>query len=837
MKRCFDYGNNMILSQMYKKKPNTYFAQNIEEYASKRDNVLYSDKDISILSIEEKIGFLISFENIIEKRVIEKGIVSIYDYNSISKNNPKTNYSNEVIILNPWECELYNSDVNFKSKSSQQNNTYILFEEDNLCYSCNGTGKQVCNHCEGRGKLPAEQSEDVVCSECEGEGIFTCDICKGNGKIKTIHTLNQVIQREFTEKTLIVDELGSVEVLHNRVNTDLDFMVKLSYSDIKKGKLRDSFYEFNIPENIINNLLISIEPYLESFEKDTKKIIDNINIYSFPINFVNCKVRDKKPEFFIFVGKDYILTDKQELVTHSNESEKEFTLLTANLESSKNKVRVPDKKDKKVNKTLYILSIVGTFLITAVILIIIFSVYFFPKLNKNNIDKQEKIVPDSSIIKMEAPLECEFILNTSGNENQISKKINQEKLDAVLALAEIYVKNDSINYAISIYNFLADCYIKSNMNKENLHIYNRIAELYLKLKDEKKAVSFYEKALEIARVNNAVPEQAFLLSVIADIESNMRNYKSAGTKYKYSSELYKRIGNTEKEIEMALNASEAYIQIEKITEAYSILEYVLKYAKENEDEKILTEALLSLAEIEIKRGFETKDTEKYLQQAQNLATEKNDIAKLNLVMGKYYYKRNKIKDASTYSKIEEYYKKAGTIYLELENFDMVASTLNSLGIIYIEMENFDDAEEKLLKALEIRRLLNSKADEASVMFNLAHLYEKKLNFSKAIDYMEQVIRIDKELGLEYLENDKTYLDRLKQYKSNLSETGRKSSEEIINEGRDNEDISNERDKTIDEKRTVTDTAEKDTDRASINTSGDKKRVDAVDRKTTIKNEN
>ncbi len=802
---------------MYKKKPASYFAQNIEEYSSKRDNVLYSEKDISISSIEEKIGFLLSFESIIEKRQIEKAIVTVYDYENISNNRIKQ-HNRDIIILNPWECELYNNNASYLNINSEpQKNTYILFEEENICYSCNGTGKQVCNHCEGKGRIRTETDEEVICSECEGEGIFTCDVCKGNGKIKTIYTLNQFLQKEFLEKTLIVDELGSVEILHHRINTDIDFMAKLNYSDIKRGKLRDIFYEFEIPENIINNLLTSIEPYLEYFEKDTKKSIRNLNIYSFPMNFVNCKVRDNDAETFIFVGKDYILTEKQELITQSSESEKEFTLLTANLESSKEKAKIPEKKEIKLNFPIFTISIVGTFLVTAILLILIFTLYILPQVNKTSNAKDENI-PQASIIKMKTPLECEFISSVENGENQITKKINQEKLDAIVSLAETYVKNDSINSAISIYNFLAECYIKSDMSKENIHIYNRIGELYLKLKQEKKAVSFYEKALEIARDNNAIPEQAFLLSIIADIESNMRSYKEAGVKYKYSSELYKRIGNTEKEIEMAFNAAENYTQIEDITQAYSLLEYVLRYAEKNEDDKILTKALLNLAEIEIKRGFETKDTEKYLQQAQNLATEKEDIAKLNLVMGKYYYKRTETKDAKTYAKIEEYYKKAGTLYLELENFDMVASALNSLGIIYIEMEKFDEAEEKLLKALEIRRLLNSKADEASVMFNLAHLYERKGNFSKAVNYMENVVSIDKELDLEYLDNDQTYLERLRQYQSKIKDLERKSSEEIIKE---------------------TQTGVKDTDNVNIkneNTSGRSSEITSIESDKSSSNE-
>ncbi|MFW5800307.1 MAG: hypothetical protein ACOCV8_05780 [Spirochaetota bacterium] len=562
----------MTLADIYKRKPESYFKQNLEEYLSKRDNKLYTERDIDIPFIEHKIGILIEFDKKRETRYIESGLIPVKEFDSKSDINKE---QEKIFILNPWECSLSERNIKDTRKketdkdgNSKIKNTYILSEENKVCPTCKGTGKLACNLCDGIGQIRTND-EIISCYECDGLGLYKCDVCEGNGKVKKTLILNQELERHNIEKTFIIDELGGIQILHRRINADFDFLKKMNHQEIIRGDLAKSLQEFGIPYHINENLIISIMPFLENQNKDTKTSVEELRLYSFPISLVYAKLKGKDTELFIFGGKENTLIEKEELFKHSSDIEKELQKLTANL-ISPNKI---GKNKKKINIAVLLSSIAGTLILAVTVFL---SIYFFsikPELTKA-LEVKANVTPKASLHEFQVPAECE-ITNT------------KEKVEAIINLAETYVKNDSINYAVSTYKNIANCYIKSELEVENIHIYKRIAELYIKQNRINDAKDYYSKAFVISKNNDLTPEQAFFSSLIGDIEKQFNNYKQAAKHYKVSSELYKRIGDEEKEIENLLKTAQSYIQLENTTEAYQLLENILEYARNtnNKDAK------------------------------------------------------------------------------------------------------------------------------------------------------------------------------------------------------------------------------------------------------------
>lgn len=763
----------MIISDLYKEKPTIYYTQKLEEFASKRDNILYTEKDINISFVEYKLGVLIVFEKRAEKRYIESGMIPVTEFEQENKiNREKQN----IVVIDPWEYEIDDElldDIDENNK--EYTNRYIITEENKYCESCNGTGKQACNHCGGSGKLGAEE-ESFTCYECEGNGFFICDVCNGTGKLKYINTLVRDLEKEHIEKSFIIDELGSVQVVHKRINTDYDYLTSLTHEEVMHGELRKTFDNIGVSKEVSENLLLSIIPFLDKKEEDIRTVVDKIKIYTFPMSIVYSKIGGNKNDIFIFAGKDFSLIEKSELVKHSTDMEKEFLLLTANISGDiKDKVHTKKNENKKDINILIITGIVS-FTVSLIIFTVIFFLFIFPSLQNNNKNNT------SNMIKMEqytppAPGDCSIIKT-------------KEKLDTTTELAELYVQNESYTQAVSIYKIISDCYNKSDMRKENIHFFKRIAELYQQLKNSEQAKNYYSKAFVLAREYNLTPEQALFSSLIAQIEYKNDNYTQAGKQYKISSELYKRLGDTEQEITQLFKASQCYVKTERTDEAYIILERVLSYAEENDNKDLIGKTLINLADISLQRGLDTETVESYLQEAQKIVTEPYDTAKLNLMLGRYYYQRNKKGDKNMLQKALTHYQKAGNIFVEIEDYDMIATTLNSLGIILIELERFDESEEKLLKALDIRQMIGSKPDIASIKFNLAILREKQGQIAEAVQLMEDVVKIDIEFDLDHLGNDKNYLERLKRHLKGISDIKRNATEDIIDYNNTNKNEDN-----------------------------------------------
>lgn len=50
------------------------------------------------------------------------------------------------------------------------------FRMPSKCYSCSGTGLNICPVCNGNKKFNGN-----VCSECDGRGVVKCYACGGRG--------------------------------------------------------------------------------------------------------------------------------------------------------------------------------------------------------------------------------------------------------------------------------------------------------------------------------------------------------------------------------------------------------------------------------------------------------------------------------------------------------------------------------------------------------------------------------------------------------------------------------------------------------------------------------
>lgn len=62
----------------------------------------------------------------------------------------------------------------------------VTYRVTNPCRYCNGSGKEVCHRCSGKGMVYVPiYGSDQSCPNCGGSGVSDCSICHGSGTYET----------------------------------------------------------------------------------------------------------------------------------------------------------------------------------------------------------------------------------------------------------------------------------------------------------------------------------------------------------------------------------------------------------------------------------------------------------------------------------------------------------------------------------------------------------------------------------------------------------------------------------------------------------------------------
>jgi tetratricopeptide (TPR) repeat protein len=92
-----------------------------------------------------------------------------------------------------------------------------------------------------------------------------------------------------------------------------------------------------------------------------------------------------------------------------------------------------------------------------------------------------------------------------------------------------------------------------------------------------------------------------------------------------------------------------------------------------------------------------------------------------------------------------YAQKARSLYFEEHQWFKAADAYNSLGILYWENQELEQAEEQLLKALDIANQYNYEELKGRIYHNLGLVYKDKEQFTQCLDYFSQSLELKKKI--------------------------------------------------------------------------------------------
>jgi tetratricopeptide (TPR) repeat protein len=260
-------------------------------------------------------------------------------------------------------------------------------------------------------------------------------------------------------------------------------------------------------------------------------------------------------------------------------------------------------------------------------------------------------------------------------------------------------------------------------------------------------------------------------NLIGKIYRIYQRYDEALKHYRNAENAFQRCNNNEGLSKVYHNIGNVFIFLEKFKESKKFHLKALELAKNLKNDDMIANSYLNLGSMHYQNG-EVDDALKYYENAQFLLEKQNNIPSLAVVYlnlaESYFLRKNYPKASSLSAKSVLNYKELGNVIgqalalqtfakteKEQKNFDNAISSYKEiislqepnakeeiyleLGECYIEMKDADSA----IKSYEaILNLSESSPQGKGFALNfLAALNGEKRNFSKAVEYYEQLIMV------------------------------------------------------------------------------------------------
>jgi len=226
---------------------------------------------------------------------------------------------------------------------------------------------------------------------------------------------------------------------------------------------------------------------------------------------------------------------------------------------------------------------------------------------------------------------------------------------------------------------------------------NDIGKVHSKKKDYINTLKFYIEALAIAENNNQKELIAESNNKIAIILKNQKNYQEAIRYLKKSLATWQQLGNSLNSTKTTINIAGNLAMLGQFDQSLEYLFQAENYAREIKKTKLLSDIMISIA---------------------NIYSFKSDI-----------------------KKAEIYYMKAVKLKKTLRDKKGLAITYNNIGIFYLRYANYQQGEKYAKLALNHAKKLDLSKIEMSSCKGLSFIYSKQKKFENAFGYQSRFVQL------------------------------------------------------------------------------------------------
>lgn len=282
-----------------------------------------------------------------------------------------------------------------------------------------------------------------------------------------------------------------------------------------------------------------------------------------------------------------------------------------------------------------------------------------------------------------------------------------------------------------------------------------IAELYSIIDKENESISLCEEVIEIEKEGNSLSENIVdALSIIGTIKINQNELSIAESALTQALDIaWEMFGEESKQVTgVAANIGMLYIRCEKYEKAQNFIGRAIEIRSKlpNFSSYDIIPWYLNLGEADIRLG-NYSDGKYFLEAALKLAREAYGEKHYYVSDALRFLAQSKLDEAQyderKYQEAVSLYQSAEEINRELDEEESikVVKNLKSLGTTYTKQSRHNEAEEVLIKVLEMTNRLVGKnhREYSDTLVCLADVYRVSKQYHKAESFIKQAIEIDK----------------------------------------------------------------------------------------------
>jgi len=364
-----------------------------------------------------------------------------------------------------------------------------------------------------------------------------------------------------------------------------------------------------------------------------------------------------------------------------------------------------------------------------------------------------------------------------------------------IIFAAIDLKN--IDEAVFFFQRIIEIHSSKNNFEEVVNVYIEIAELYSNLNENKIAIEYYTEAIAIAekydlseKIHKLYNDRGVEYYSINDAENSLIDYH-------WALKFNEKNNNISNQVLNLKNIAEIYFSSNNFDDGFKYIKKALDKSLDLEDLTNYVELMSRLASIYTKNeDFENSNTynrfgifyeelklyqkalemyEKSLEMnmdlklSENIALNCRNIGDVHVELNNFqqaldYYERAELifsaEKNTKYTAFMNYrigyllfnnlddsekaivhLLKANELYLEVEEFEMVALVKYYLGKSYIKNDNPKEAINQFVEASEINEKLEEYVNQADCVFEIGSIFKENEQYNEAIDYFNKSVEI------------------------------------------------------------------------------------------------
>jgi CHAT domain-containing protein/Tfp pilus assembly protein PilF len=301
---------------------------------------------------------------------------------------------------------------------------------------------------------------------------------------------------------------------------------------------------------------------------------------------------------------------------------------------------------------------------------------------------------------------------------------------------------ESLRKAIAKWEEALKLYREAGDRRGEAFTLTNIGQVYSDLEEQQKALEYYSQSLPLSRATGDRKQEATILNSIGSAYSYLGEKQKAREYFSQSLLLHREAGNRYGEATVLNNIGLVYLELGENQKAKEYYSQSLPLFRSMGDRGGESTTLSNIGLAYSKLGESQKALEYYRQSltlAQARGDRRGEAIALNNI-GKVY------SELGDNPKAKEYYRQSLPLRRAIGDRGGESATLSNIGLVYSKLGENQKALEYYNQSLTLTRALGDRRGEGSALNNIGRAYSELGENQKALEYYNQSLPLRRAVG-------------------------------------------------------------------------------------------